>query len=162
MVPGNLTPYFAATSAAAGALIGLLFVAVSLRPDSIFGKNGDANARRLAESSFTGLVNVFFISIVALIPTTDLGYPAVSLAVIGLWVTLSRHLRRVGLSQLTVLLSILVIYLGELGIGIAAIVDPSQQTYVYVLVYLLIAAMSLALSRAWSLMTGEGVKPPAA
>ena len=36
-----------------------------------------------------------------------------------------------------------------------------RQTFVYVLVYLLIAAMSLALTRAWSLLTGEGVKPTA-
>ena len=32
MVPSGIVGYFAATSAAAGALIGLLFVAVSLRP----------------------------------------------------------------------------------------------------------------------------------
>jgi hypothetical protein len=161
VVTGALIRYFAAASAAAGALIGLLFVAISLRPESIFGDNADATARRLAESSFTGLVNVFFVSLVALVPTTDLGYPAVSLALISLWVTLSRHVRRVGLSQLTVLLSTLVIYLGELGVGIAAILAPNDRTFVNVLVYLVIAALSLALTRAWSLMAGNSVKPTA-
>jgi hypothetical protein len=35
VVPAESTGYFAAAATAAGALIGLLFVAVSLRPDSV-------------------------------------------------------------------------------------------------------------------------------
>lgn len=161
MVPSNLLGYFAACSAAAGALIGLLFVAVSLRPESIFGDNAVPSARRLAESSFTGLVNAFFLSLIALIPGTELGYPAAILAAISLWVTLRRHIRMRGTSQLTVLLSTLAVYLAELGVGIAAIVSPSTSTFVYVLAYLIIGALSVALTRAWALLAGRGVTPTA-
>ena len=160
MVPGSLIGYFAATAAAAGALIGLLFVAVSLHPESIFGDNAAPTPRRLAESSFTGLVNTFFLSLVALIPQTDLGYPAAILAALSFYVTLTRHLRTQGTSQLTVLLSTFAIYLVQLGLGIAAIIVPSNVNLVYLLAYVVIAALSVALSRAWALLSGRDLTPP--
>jgi hypothetical protein len=40
VIPAEFTDYFTAASAGAGVLIGLLFVAVALRPDSIFGHLG--------------------------------------------------------------------------------------------------------------------------
>jgi len=50
VVPASFYGYFTAAGAAAGVLIGLLFVAVSLRPDTIFGEQaspaGRAQARR--------------------------------------------------------------------------------------------------------------------
>jgi len=39
VVPGEFTAYFAGAAAAAGVLIGLLFVAASLRPESVFGES---------------------------------------------------------------------------------------------------------------------------
>jgi len=155
VVPGNLIGYFAATAAAAGALIGLLFVAVSLRPDSIFGDKAAPTPRRLAESAFTGLVNTFFLSLVALIPQTDLGYPAAVLALGSLNVTLRRHIRTRGTTQITVLVSTYAVYLAELGVGVAAIILPSNVGLVYVLAYLVVAALSVALTRAWSLLAGR-------
>jgi hypothetical protein len=65
--------YFAAACAAAGALIGLLFVAVCLTPDSVFGDDANPGGRALAGSTFTALVNAFFVSLVAIIPQTSLG-----------------------------------------------------------------------------------------
>jgi hypothetical protein len=159
VVPGDIVGYFAATAAAAGALIGLLFVAVSLHPDLIFGDQAAPRARRLAESSFTGLVNTFFLSLVALIPQTDLGYPAAILAALSFYTTLTRHLRTEKTSQLTVLLSTFAIYLLEFGLGIAAIIVPSNVNLVYLLGYVVIAALSVALSRAWALLAGRDMRP---
>jgi hypothetical protein len=159
VVPGGIVGYFAATAAAAGALIGLLFVAVSLHPDLIFGDQAAPRARRLAESSFTGLVNTFFLSLVALIPQTNLGYPAAILAALSFYTTLTRHLRTEKTSQLTVLLSTFVIYLVEFGLGIAAIILPSNVNLVYLLGYVVIAALSVALSRAWALLAGRDMRP---
>jgi hypothetical protein len=49
-------------------MIGLLFVAVSLRFDLVFGPNAPAGARVLVGSSFTGLVNAFSLSLLGIIP----------------------------------------------------------------------------------------------
>ena len=160
MVPDNLTGYFAAASAAAGALIGLLFVAISLRPELIFGDNADPVSRRLAESAFTGLVNSFFLALIALIPQTNLGYPAVILAVVSLEITTTRHIRRRGGYHFAVLLSTFAIYLIELGLGIAAIILPSNVNLVDLLAYVVVATLSVALSRAWALLSQRPATPP--
>jgi hypothetical protein len=55
VVPDSFDGYFTAAASAAGALIGLLFVAISMRPDAVLGANPSSHARALASSSFTGL-----------------------------------------------------------------------------------------------------------
>ena len=58
-----------------------LFVAVALRPDALFGAGASHTGRIRAGSAFTGLVNAFFISLIALIPNTNVGDTAVILGV---------------------------------------------------------------------------------
>ena len=63
-VPASFNGYFTAAAAAGGVLIGLLCVAVSLRPETIFGDEASAAGRAQAGSAFTCLVNCFFVSLV--------------------------------------------------------------------------------------------------
>jgi hypothetical protein len=64
----ELHDVFAASIGAAAALIGLLFVAISVAPERVFGIEADNDRRANAERTFTALVNVFFVSLVALLP----------------------------------------------------------------------------------------------
>ena len=67
----ELEPYhdfFVASAGAAAALIGLLFVAISFAPERIVGAEGEAGGYGNAQRAFIALVNVFFVSLVALIP----------------------------------------------------------------------------------------------
>jgi hypothetical protein len=64
----ELKDFFVASVGAAGALIGLLFVAVSLGRDRIFGPAGDREQRGKATAAFIALGNVFFLSLAALVP----------------------------------------------------------------------------------------------
>ncbi len=77
--------FFVASVGAAAALIGLLFVAVSIAPERTFGENADRGRRADAERSFTALVNIFFVSLAALLPRSSL--PAIvviaALALVG-------------------------------------------------------------------------------
>jgi hypothetical protein len=81
-------------------------VAVSLRPDDIFGDATPGGGRALASSSFTGLVNGFFLSMAALIPGSNLGISAAILAVVCLSSTVRSH-RSVGATRSSVLTSLL-------------------------------------------------------
>jgi hypothetical protein len=63
----DLHDLFAASVGAAAALIGLLFVAVSVDPDKIFGSGAAVNRRSDAERAFTALSNIFFVSLAALL-----------------------------------------------------------------------------------------------
>jgi hypothetical protein len=60
--------FFAASVGAAAALIGLLFVAVSLRLEKIFGAGAIQTMRGSAVAAFIALGNVFFVSLAALMP----------------------------------------------------------------------------------------------
>ena len=80
MVPDAFREHFTATATGAGALIGLLFVSISLRPDTVFGTKAAVHGRALAGSAFTALVNAFFVSLLALMPQSNLGYSAAIMA----------------------------------------------------------------------------------
>ena len=84
MVPGAYDAYLATLATAAAALIGLLFVAVSVRDDTIFGPKAMPGGEALAITAFTGLVNSFVVSLLGLIPKVNIGEPAVIMAVISI------------------------------------------------------------------------------
>ncbi len=79
MVPSSYNAYFTAIATGAAALIGLLFVAVSVRDETIFGPKAIAGGEALAITAFTGLVNSLLISLLALIPQDNLGFGAIIL-----------------------------------------------------------------------------------
>jgi hypothetical protein len=163
MVPVEFTGYFTAAAAAAGVLIGLLFVAVALRPDSVFSQDAPPAGRAIAGSAFIGLVDSFFVSLVALIPHANLGEVATIMAVISLLSTIQLH-RRVARQELHIVMLVLGlgIYLFQLVIGVLLLLDPADRGQVSTAAYLVIAAFGVALSRAWKLMQGKHLAAPPA
>ena len=155
MVPDDFTGYFAAAATAAGALIGLLFVAASLRPETLLGRDAPPAAKAISGSAFTALFNSFFVSLIALIPSTSLGYPAAIMALVSLYSTWRLHqgLARHDVAVLQLVLA-LVAYFSQLGVGIALAVQPHNHALVYDVAYLLVASFAAGLRRAWMLMQG--------
>ena len=131
-------------------------MAASLRPETVLGRDAPPAARAIAGSAFTALVNSFFVSLIALIPNTRLGYTATVMALIGLWSTLRlhRHVPRHDDALLQFALA-MAAYLGQLGVGVASIFSPGASGYVEAVAYLLIASFAVALRRAWSLLQGR-------
>jgi hypothetical protein len=156
VVPDDFSGYFAAAAAAAGALIGLLFVSVSLRPDDIFGDATPGGGRALASSSFTGLVNGFFLSMAALIPGQNLGISAVVLAVFCISQTVRLH-RSVGTARSNVLTSFasVGVFVVQLAAGIGLAVRPHSEGFVKALAWVTITSFTVALLRAWALLRGK-------
>jgi hypothetical protein len=163
MVPSVYTGYFSAASAAAGALIGLLFVAVSLNPESIFGENGTAQGRSMAGGAFIGLVDVFFLSLMALIPNIDLGTVAVGLGLVALVATVNLH-RRLPKREfhLTLLALSAAAFVAQMTEGTLLLISPHQRSLVGDLAALSIASLSVALARAWALMEGRHLRSASA
>jgi hypothetical protein len=158
VVPASFTPYFTATATGAGALIGLLFVAVSLRPETVFGEGATAQGRANAGSAFTALVNCFFVALVALVPKAGVGDVSITLAIISIFATIRLH-REVGRQhlQLGMLLYSLASYVLQFVNGVLTEYNQHDLTYVLVAAYLMIGQVSGALSRAWSLVEGRHV-----
>jgi len=156
VIPDDFTGYFAASATAAGALIGLLFVAASLRPETVLGRGAPPAARAVAGSAFTALINSFFVSLIALIPNTSLGYTATIMALISLYSTWRLHheLARHEAALLQIVLALLA-FLTQLGVGVALAIHPHDASLVYAMAYVLIGSFAVALRRAWSLMQGR-------
>jgi hypothetical protein len=156
VVPGEFTGYFTAAAAAAGVLIGLLFVAASLRLESVFGEKASAGHQMQAGSAFTSLVNSFFVSLVALIPHAHLGEVAVIMALVSLGATARLHRQASGQElHLVLLLLSVATYLYQAVVGVILIINPNDSNQVLTVAYLLIASFAVAVTRAWALMQGR-------
>lgn len=153
MVPINYASFFDAAAQAGGALIGLLFVVIALKPGKIVGDHAEQSSRSLAVSSFIGLVNAFFVSLLALIPGHhNIGIGAASLAVLSLYRTLRLHLGHPGTRRIPVFVFSLFAYGLELCVAIAFILRPHDVDLVTYLCFVVIGCFAVALSRAWQLM----------
>src|SRR5579864_5423913 len=73
MVPPEFLNFFIASTSAGAALVGLLFVAVSIAPEQMVTRQAPLERQAVAGSAFTALINAFFISLVALIPHINIG-----------------------------------------------------------------------------------------
>jgi hypothetical protein len=139
-------------------LIGLLFVVIALSPGRMIGARADLVSRRLAVSSFTGLVNAFFVSLLALIPGHhNIGYGAAVVAAISLFHTLRLHLGSAGEKHIVAFGASVFAYGIELGIAIAFIANPHNTELIDYLAFVLIGCFAVALNRAWLLLQSAAV-----
>jgi len=160
MVPSAYNAYLAAAATAAAALIGLLFVAVSLRDDTIFGANAMPGGEALAITAFTGLVNSFVVSLLGLIPSSNIGVAAIISGVIS-FVAILRLQRRLHSARNSVVLVItLIVYGAQIFYGIALLIKPHDKTQVANLAFILFATLLVSLQRAWSLLKGKHIVTP--
>jgi len=158
MVPSSYNAFFGAMATGAAALIGLLFVAVSVRDQTIFGPKAVAGGEALAITAFTGLVNSLVIALLALIPQDNIGYGAIIVAVLSI-VSVVRLHQRLHWARSTILLGAAVIaYLIQLGYGILLLIKPDDTSSVNNICYVLFATLVFSLQRAWSLLKGEHIE----
>ena len=68
MVPQAFAGFFVGSMAASAALVGLLFVAVSIKPERITARGAPPEPQAVAASAYIALVNAYFISLGGSIP----------------------------------------------------------------------------------------------
>lgn len=156
MIPSNYVGYFQTASQAAGALIGLLFVVIALKPGKVVGAHADPVTRKLAAGSFTGLVDAFFVSLLALIPGHKIGIGSAVLAVLSLYHTVRLRLGGLGVRQIVIFVASLVAYGFQLYVAVELILHPHDADLVEDLTFVLIGTFGVALSRAWQLLESTG------
>lgn len=163
MVPAQYVPFFTTCATAGAALIGLLFVAVSVAPQRIVTREAPVEQRAFAVSTFTALVNAFFVSLLGLVPAPSLGPTAiiggiaalVNTAVVGAqvvprWSHWTSALRGGFLLALSC-----VVYGVETYQGIVLTRDSHSTTAITALAFLIVCAYAIGLQRAWQLLGGR-------
>ena len=161
MVPEGLREFFIASTGASATLLGLLFVAIAVEPKSIVGEHSPVESRARASSAYTALLNIFFISLLGTIRTSNLGHLSLILAAVGLTNTLgigvnlwreSPRRRSLLISRVGLLLGSTVVYTLELWYAWQIAKDPGNTAHINTLAYVLIALYAVALGRAWELL----------
>lgn len=121
MVPASFHDFFSGCASVAGALIGLLFVALSVSPEKLTGDDARTEHQARAAAAFSALVNTLVIALVGLLPLASLGDAAVILSGAGLATTsglvivLYREFgRAIGRGDVRMLAILLVLYVLQL------------------------------------------------
>ncbi len=160
MAPSDFTNYFMASTGAGAALVGLLFVAISVAPERFFGHNALPERQVIAASAFSALVNAFFVSLTALIPGMNVGGVATVMGAFALIHTAQqmrklwdRHIGALHLvRRMSVPVSSVVIYGGELANGISLLQHGVSVGPLFTLSILLLVIYGVGLARAWQLL----------
>lgn len=159
MVTAEYQPFFMASVGASAALIGLLFVSVSIAPERIFGSESDPRRQVQALSAFSALANVFFISMSSLIPGVLIGLVVTAVAAASTIQLLSllARVRSMHADWITAIRGAILfvvsalIYGTELYLGVLLWTRPSTGALVGLLEVLL-GAYAIGLGRAWQLL----------
>jgi hypothetical protein len=149
----DLHDFFGASVGAAAALIGLLFVAISVAPEKIFGSAADIDRRLNAERAFTALTNVFFVSLAVLMPRDTL--PVIAVVAI---LAMSQIVRAgmVAFRRRPELKTLLHVGLISLGIYVLELVTSrgiaTRNVPADKLIYIVLGLYAYALLTSWGLL----------
>jgi hypothetical protein len=158
VVPLSFHDFFSGCATIAGALIGLLFVALSVSSEYLTGEKARTDHQVRAGAAFSALVNTMVIALFALLPSTDLGTVAIILAATGLGTTLAlivalaREDRRIGHSDLYMFLILLVLYGLQLANALRLEHTPHSVNLVANQGVLAVLFFLFGIARAWQLV----------
>lgn len=161
MVPDSFTAFFAASAGVTGALIGLLFVAISV------GAEATESERRLefdvrAGRAFSALTDALVVSLFALVPGTNLGSTALVIALVGVASCIALGLmllRAHGVAHRTRQLVLLgvqaLVFVYQAVIGAQLASDPHDTDALHTLTTLTVVFLLIGMARSWQLIGGR-------
>ena len=163
MIPDTLMNYFLASAGAGAALVGLVFVAISLSPKEAMGAGMASQWRAVAGHAFFALINAFFVSLSALNTGFNLGWSILVLSLLGLstslWLglpLLKRAKKGKGvlssiIANRVMILVSLVLYGVQGYLGVRFLLAPHDAVAVEGMCIILVFIYGLGLLRAWEL-----------
>jgi hypothetical protein len=166
MVPANVHDFFLTTGSVAGALIGLLFVAISVSAERLSQETASAQLHRIrASAALTAFTNALTVSLFALVPGHKIGYTTIAVSITGIAFVTASLLSLVRLRQvqwrsardalfLAGLITTFVIQLAEGALVVAHQNDPGSVDTIAILV---IVCFLIGVARSWELIGGPSI-----
>jgi hypothetical protein len=161
-----MNDFFTASASVAGALIGLLFVAISVASDRLrAGTDGQVHRIR-AVAALTAFTNSLSVSLFSLIPGHKLGPTAISVAAVGLTfvlasllslIRLRRQVRWATVRDALFLIGLAFTFVLQLLDGIDLTVHPGHSGDVDTIAILVVICFLLGIGRAWELIGGPSI-----
>ncbi|WP_428311376.1 hypothetical protein [Hydrocarboniphaga sp.] len=121
--------FFSSTAQVSGGLVGLVFVALTFKPEAmgLSGADGDIGLRKLARQTFADFINVLLVSLLMLVPYSgvQIGYSMALVGGLGLQrvvrsvIAVLRH--RDAASKRSVLLRFWLSFLGNTALTLAGV-----------------------------------------
>jgi hypothetical protein len=158
VIPGNFESFFAAMAGAAAALIGLLFVAISVAPHRLVEAETRVESQTLAGSALLAFSNVLVFSTVALIPDLTIGWLAIALGAGGLAFAASQGRALLaehhhGPRSALLVVGLIVVCGWEAVEGVLVEIDPHHDTSaISTIAGLLVGSLAVGIGRAWRLV----------
>jgi hypothetical protein len=166
VVPESIREFFVASAGVAGALIGLLFVAISVSAERLTRAEQDAQVLRIrAVAALTAFTNALAVSLFALVPGHKIGPTSVAVALSGLAFILATLLMLIRLHQVrwgTVrdalfLVGLCVVFVVQFIEGVSVIVQPGNSGDVNTIAILVVVCFLIGIARSWELIGAPSI-----
>ena len=164
VVPADIHDFFAASAGVAGALIGLLFVAISVTAGRLARAEATSQIPRLrAYGALVAFTNALTVSLWALLPNS-IGTASLVVAILGLLFIAASLLSLVRLRQLRAtardslfLVFLAVLFVWQLVSAINVTLQSSDSNAVENIATVVIACFLVGIFRAWDLIGGPSI-----
>ncbi len=150
----------------AGALIGLLFVAISVAADRLARAKAEGQLHRIrAVAALTAFTNTLTVSLFALIPGTNIGHIALGVAGVGLTFILASLLSLMRLRQVrwsvvrdaVFLIGLAFVFVLQLIEGIDVSARSGDVEAVETIAVLVVVCFLIGIARSWELIGGPSI-----